>query len=215
MNAPGLLIALASGLLVSAPAAAVDITVSGLFPNKALVQIDGGALQTLTVGQKTPQGILLVAVDGDSATFEIEGSRVTVGMGKGRNLSTAPSPSAVHLTADMRGHFLADGQINGQPVKFIVDTGATLVMLTTSEAQRLAIDYRKGARASVGTANGRINAYRVKIDSVTVGYITLYGIEAAVTETDSGPNESLLGMSFLNRTDMERKGNVLTLVKRY
>ena len=72
------------GLLFAAGATATDITVSGLFPNKALVQINNGKLQTLSVGQKTPEGIVLVAVDRDSATFDVDGRRLTLGLGLAR-----------------------------------------------------------------------------------------------------------------------------------
>ena len=80
-----------TGLLLPAVALATDVTVSGLFTNKAVVQIDGGPLQTLSVGQKTKQGVQLVAVDRESATFDIDGQRVTLGLGSARMAATAPS----------------------------------------------------------------------------------------------------------------------------
>ena len=55
-----------AGLLVATGAGAVDVTVSGLFPNKALVQIDGGPLRTLSVGQKTAEGVVLLSVERDT-----------------------------------------------------------------------------------------------------------------------------------------------------
>jgi aspartyl protease family protein len=205
-----------AALLASAAAAAAptDITVSGLFTNKAVVQIDGGPLQTLSVGQKTPQGVVLVAVDRESATFEIDGKRMTLGLGRARMAITAPVAESATLTADVRGHFAADGLVNGMPVRFFVDTGASLVSLPAAEASRLAIDYRKGQKALMGTANGTTTGYLVKLDTVKVGSVTLHGVDAVVME-GSGLGSPLLGMSFLNRMDMKREGDIMTLTRRY
>jgi aspartyl protease family protein len=206
--------AMVLGLLVSNGAAATDVTVAGLFPNKALVQIDGGALRTLSVGQKTAEGVVLLSVEADSATFDIQGKRVTLGMGQARVTSSAPSAASVVLTADTRGHFITDGQVNGRPVRFVVDTGATVILLSANEARRLSLDYRKGQKSLMTTANGSTGAYRVKLDTVRVGDVTLNGVDAAVTEGE-GLTQLLLGMSFLNRMDMKREGDIMTLTKRY
>src|ERR1700692_1413717 len=68
--------AIALGFLVSTGAAALDVNVVGLFPNKAVVQLEGGVLRTLSVGQKTRDDITLLSVTRDSATFDIQGRRV-------------------------------------------------------------------------------------------------------------------------------------------
>src|SRR5882762_4249421 len=99
------------GLLVSAGAGATDVTVAGLFPNKALVQIDGGALKTLSVGQRTPEGVVLVSVDRDTATFDVQGKRVTLGLGHARLAAPSASAASVMLTADTQGHFFAEGLV--------------------------------------------------------------------------------------------------------
>ena len=169
-------------LLISTAAAATDITVSGLFTNKAVVQIDNGPLQTLSVGQKTPQGVVLISVDRESATFEVDGKRMTLGLGRARMATTAPVAESATLIADVRGHFAADGLVNGMPVRFVVDTGASLVSLPASEASRLSIDYRKGQKALMGTANGTTTGYLVKLDTVKVGSVTLHGVDAVVME---------------------------------
>ena len=79
---------IALGLLVSTAATALDVNVVGLFPNKAVVQFDGGPLQTLSVGQKTRDDIILVSVDRDGATFDIQGRRVVLALGHGPLIST-------------------------------------------------------------------------------------------------------------------------------
>jgi len=203
-----------SGLLATGLASATDITVSGLFTNKAVVQIDGGPLQTLSVGQKTPQGVVLVSVDRDSATFDVDGTRMTLGLGRARMSATPPAAETVSITADTLGHFTADGQVNGQPMRFVVDTGASLVSIPVSEAQRLSLDYQKGQKARMNTANGATTGYLVKLDTVKVGGVTLHGVDAVVIE-GTGFGSPLLGMSFLNRMNMKREGDIMTLTRRY
>jgi len=203
-----------SGLLATGLASATDITVSGLFTNKAVVQIDGGPLQTLSVGQKTPQGVVLVSVDRDSATFDVDGTRMTLGLGRARMSATPPAAETVSITADTLGHFTADGQVNGQPMRFVVDTGASLVSIPVSEAQRLSLEYQKGQKARMNTANGATTGYLVKLDTVKVGGVTLHGVDAVVIE-GTGFGSPLLGMSFLNRMNMKREGDIMTLTRRY
>jgi aspartyl protease family protein len=195
-------------------AAATDVVVSGLFTNKAVVQIDGGALRTLTVGQATPEGVRLVSVDRDSAVFEIDGKRTTLGIGQARIARSEPAAQSATLVADLTGHFSADGRINGQATRFLVDTGATVTALPAAEARRLGIDTSKGQLVMLRTANGTARARQVKLDVVSVGGVTLYGVEAVVMDGE-GLAMPLLGMSFLNRMDMKREGSVLTLTKRF
>jgi aspartyl protease family protein len=120
---------------------------------------------------------------------------------------------SVTLKADARGHFVADGQVNGGTVRFLVDTGATTIALPAADAKRLGIDYLKGERGMVQTANGTAPAYRVKLDTVRLGDITINGVEGVVLE--GGLQTALLGMSFLNRTEMKRDGETMVLTKRF
>src|SRR5213080_2684608 len=125
---------IAIGLLVSTGATALDVNVVGLFPNKAVVQIEGGALQTLSVGQKTRDDIILLSVERDGATFDIQGRRVALAMGHARK-QTSPAAAANYATAanypivanyaviptNERGDLIANGEVNGMPVRFAVD----------------------------------------------------------------------------------------------
>jgi aspartyl protease family protein len=201
------------GLLVSTGAFALDVNVVGLFPNKAVVQIDGGALQTLSVGQKTIEGVALVSVARDGATFDIEGQRTTLGLGHAR-MKAGTGPASAMVTADERGHFVTTGQVNGIPIRFAVDTGATFISLPASEARRLELDYRKGQKVMMETANGIAPAYRIKLDTVRVGDVTVNSVDAVVMESE-GPSIALLGMSFLNRMNIRRDGEIMTLTKRF
>lgn len=201
----------------AAAANATDVNVIGLFPGKAVVVIDRGAPRTLAAGQKTPEGVMLISSDSKQAVLEIDGKRETLEMGQdytGASRQSAERPS-VTLPADSRGQFYVDGQVNGVHERFVVDTGATTVLLPGPDADRMAIDYKsKGQQGHIQTANGTATAYRVVLDSVTIGGITAYNVEAVVAE-GSGLDVALLGMSFLNRTEMRRDGAYMTLTKRY
>ena len=214
MNRCHRLVWVVAGLLISAGVNAMDVRVSGLFTDKALVQIDGGPLQTLSVGQKSAEGVTLVSVERDAATFDIEGKRMTLGMGHARMVTSDPIRESTVLTADVQGHFYTDGQLNGRSVRFVVDTGATLISIPASEARRLSIDYQKGQKAQMRTANGNAIGYLIKLDTVSVGGVTIYGVDAVVIE-GNGLSSTLLGMSFLNRMNMKREGDIMTLTRRY
>ena len=204
-------------LLAAGLAAAADINVVGLFPGKAVVSINGGKPRTMSVGETTPDGVKLISADSESATFELGGKRQTLAVGQGAAVATISSASgigSVTLTADSRGHFITTGTINGNTVRFLVDTGASSVVLSTQEARRLGINYLAGARAFTQTANGVVPVYRVKLDTVRVGDITANNVDADIIEGDRLPI-ALLGMSFLNRMEMRRDGDTLMLIRRY
>jgi len=204
---------IALGLLISGSSCALDINVVGLFPGKAVVQVDGGPLQTLSVGQKSREGAMLVSANRDAAIFEVDGERMTVGLGHARMKASTATPSAT-MTADERGHFVTNGWVNGIPVRFAVDTGATYISLSASEARRLDIDYRKGRKVVMETGNGNAPGYRIKLDTVKVGDVAVNSVDAVVMEGED-PRIALLGMSFLNRTNITREGEIMTLTKRY
>src|SRR5208283_5054104 len=169
------------GLSLATCVAAMDVNVVGLFPNKAVVQIDGGKLQTLSVGQKTTEGVVLVSVERESATFDVDGQRMTLGLGHAR-MKASTAPAAVMVMADERGQFATNGEINGIAIRFWVDTGASLVALPAIEARRLGLDYRKGAPIHMSTANGTAAGYRVVLDTVRLGEVTVHGVEAVVMD---------------------------------
>jgi aspartyl protease family protein len=189
--------------------------VVGLFPGKAVVVINGQAPRTIRVGEKTAEGVTLLSTASNSATLNIDGKRIELEVGQ---LFAAPAKSrgaqSITLPADSGGHFLTVGQVNGKSVQFLVDTGASAISLSAGFAQGAGIDYRKGQRGFVQTANGVTAAYRVMLDSVRLGDITLYQVEGVVIE-GAGMNVALLGMSFLNRMEMRRDGAMMTLTKRY
>jgi aspartyl protease family protein len=201
--------------LAAVPASATDVNVIGLFSGKVVVVIDRGAPRTLAIGQRTPEGVLLLSADSRSATFEIDGKRETLEMGQHfeRATESGGRASAI-LPHDGTGHYTVQGQVNGGSIRFLVDTGATLVSLPASDARRLGIDLQNAKRGMTQTANGPAVVYRVTLDSVKVGGIILYNVDALVHDSN-GLGIALLGMSFLNRTQMHVEGDNLVLEKRY
>src|SRR5262245_10071466 len=206
-------IAAALSLALAGPAAATDVNVVGLFGNKAVVSIDGGAPRTMSVGQRSPEGIALVAVDRETATFEIDGKRRALKMGQAYASPATARGGSITLKADERGHFLTDGQVNGGTVRFLIDTGATMIALPAAEARRIGVNYLSDERGMVQTTSEPTTVYRVKLDTVRVGDITLNAVDAVVIE--SGLHVALLGMNFLNRTDIKRDGETMVLIKRF
>jgi len=204
-------------ILAAGAAAAADINVVGLTAGKAVVSIDGGKPRTLSVGQVTPEGVKLIAATSESAVFEVNGERRTLAVGQGAavaNTSAARGGDTVTLFADSRGHFTTVGVVNGISLRFLVDTGASSVVLSSTDARRAGVNYLAGRRALTQTANGVVPIYAVKLDSLRIGDITLNNVDAAVIE-GSGLPIALLGMSFLNRMEMKRDGMTLTLIRRY
>jgi aspartyl protease family protein len=199
---------------LSAAAAAADVALIGLIGDKAAVlAIGGGEPKTVKVGQKW-SGVTVISVERGQATVEIEGKQRVLTIGQHyRAAASASERQSVTLAADPRGHFVAEGAVNGNPVRFLIDTGATTVALPASEAQRLGIDYRKGQRGFTNTAGGVVAVYRVRFDTVKLGAIELAGVDGMVIE--QGLDLALLGMSFLNRVEMKRDGHTMMLIRRF
>ena len=212
---PNIVLMLAGILLSSKVVAETQINIVGLFSHKAVVIINGGKPKTLSVGQES-EGVKLLAADSRSATLLIEGKTKQLGMGQAASVggSSASNSPSVTLYANAQGHFVSECQINGVPLKFIVDTGATTVALNSGDARFAKIDYKRGEPIQISTANGVVSAYRVTIASLKIGAITLNQVEASVLEGGSPPLV-LLGMSALSRLDMQRQDIAMTLTKKY
>ena len=207
------------GLLFhSLGAVAAEVELAGIFGRRAVVVVNSGAPQTLAVGQRTREGVTLVDIRDTSAVIDVDGTRRQVFFGGGPvrmgEASSAQSGSpTMRLVPDSRGHYWAQGTVNGASIRFMVDTGATLVAISADEAKRAGVDYRAGRPIQISTANGNTTAYLVRLDKITIGDIVLHGVEASVHE--GGLGVALLGMSFMNRVDIRRDGGNLVLVRRY
>jgi len=211
-------VALVAGLLLALLAvrtARADVSLIGVAPGKAAVlSIDGGNPKLVKIGRSW-RGIRVIAVDEQHAVIEVDGAERRLPLGQHYRSGTQAQTDRerVVLAADPRGHFFVEGTVNGGRVRFILDTGATVVALPGAEADRLGIDYRKGRPGRIDTANGAALAWAVRLDTVKVGNIELRNVEAVVIE--SGLDIALLGMTFLNRVEMKRDGATMTLIRRF
>jgi aspartyl protease family protein len=103
------------------------------------------------------------------------------------------------LDADRQGHFKVDARIEGRHLDFMVDTGASLVIIRESDAAEIGIRPMRGDyTATVSTANGKIKAAPAKLERIEVGGITVYDVQALVLPDDA-LWQNLLGMTFLSR----------------
>jgi len=185
----------------------------GTFGDKAaIVVIDGSEPRSVRVGNESA-GVRVISVERDRAILEFDGQRHTLVRGQFARSGEGSGRPSVTLSADARGHFVSEGAVNGAPIRFVVDTGATLVALPASEANRIGIDYRKARIVITHTAAGAVPVYQVRFDSVRVGDIELAGVDGVVVE--SGLDVALLGMSFLRRVEMRNDGQLMVLTRRY
>ena len=207
---------LALFLLFPHLAGATDVNVVGLTNGMAVVTIDGGKPRTLRAGDVTPEKVKLVSATSESAVFEIAGKRQTLAMGQSISLGGASSGAQrAAIVSDGKGHFFALAAVNGVSIRFMIDTGATLVTISSTDARRAGVNYLLGERVAVQTANGIVPAYRVKFDTVRLGEIVLNNVDGVVVEGSGLGSSGLLGMSFLNRTEMRRESDTMTLTRRY
>ena len=202
----------AATVLFPTLALAADVRVVAITPGRsAQVVIDGRDPIAIDVGQ-TIDGVKVLGVDSQGAVVSVAGKTRTVSLEpleSGSGVASAGDSGSVTLTADPSGHFSTSGAVNGKPVHFLVDTGATLVAVSRSQADRLRIDYRRGTPTVSMTANGAVRGWLVTFASVRVGNVTVRGVEGIVV--DGQMSSTLLGMSFLNSFDMNRRGRQLVL----
>jgi aspartyl protease family protein len=203
-------------LLATAPATAAEkISLHALFKGKAIVIVDG-ARRVLSIGDSSPEGVKLVATDTEQETADIEldGARQQLRLGMVISSFAPVGKASVTLYPERGGHFFADGTINDAPVRFMVDTGATIIAMSSDTATRLGIDYRRHGRAGyANTASGVTRTYYVKLNNVQIGDIKMFNVDAGVVE-GSHPLDVLLGMSFLGSLDMKRDSEKLELRER-
>ena len=106
---------------------------------------------------------------------------------------------SLSIPHDARGHFVADGRIDGQRIAFMVDTGASVIALNESSAARFGLrPLRSDYRATVTTANGTVKAAPVRLSRVELGELIVRDVDAMVLP-DEALSENLLGQSFLSK----------------
>jgi len=195
---------------------AQSVALQGMLGSKALLIVNGGSPRTVAPGESL-QGVKVLSTSGDQAVVEIGGQRHTLRVGDAPasvgGQGSQGSGGRIVLSAGSGGHFMTQGTINGRTVQFVVDTGATAVSLGAADAERMGLNYRAGRPVQMNTANGSAQGWLLRLASVRVGEVEVYEVDAVVTP-QSMPYV-LLGNSFLNRFQMKRDGDQMTLDRRY
>jgi aspartyl protease family protein len=191
-----------------------------LFNGKAMLSINGKRAKIIAVGQSL-QGVKLIASTTDKALVEIDGESKELKLGGGVVLSKslgakppAGSQNMVQLWSDNLGFFRVDGEINGNSTEFLVDTGANLVVLSSRTADRMGISYLEGIPGISATASGTAPIYVIQAESISIAGIELKDIRTGVV-VGNFPLVPLLGMTFLDKLDMQRSGDIMKLTKRF
>lgn len=140
------------------PAFGATIYVTSIRSSEVQVIINGAAVRTLRPGETTPEGVRLREIRGATATFEVGGRAIALGLGQSTVAETL-------LRADRSGHFIVNAAINGMPVRGVIDTGATTVTLNMELARRIGLDWSASRRVVAQTANGPAAGWEVPLRS--------------------------------------------------
>lgn len=117
----------------------------------------------------------------------------------------------VVLDRNAQGHYVASGRINGRPVTFLLDTGATDVAVPEDLAERLRLERRSGGISQ--TANGPVAVWQTVLDEVALGAISLRDVRASILPSMRGTGKVLLGMSFLKQLEFTQRDGQLILLR--
>lgn len=197
-------------LLLASAAGAQTVGFSGSIGKRAALLVIGGQPRTVAVGAAV-QGVRLLALRAGEAEIEIDGRRERLRLGTAAVAATGTVAAAqeIVLTAGPGGHFTTLGSINGRPVSFMVDTGATLIALGTGQADGIGLNWRAAPRIATQTANGPVAAHAVTLDRVRVGEVEVTQVPAIVLPVVLP--HALLGNSFLQRFQLTRTNDVMRL----
>lgn len=182
------------------PASATTVFVTSLGAFEAQVIVNGSAVYALRVGETSPEGVRLQAIEGSTALMEVDRKLVRLSIGQ------TYSPDVV-VRLSPGGSYHVTAHLNGVPLRAIVDTGASAIAIGYATAQRLGIDYRAGKRGVAHTANGSAPIFLVTIPRVQVGEIVVTNVAAGVHETMPTISQGvdvLLGNSFLRHVELIR-----------
>lgn len=180
---------------------------------KALLVVDGQPM-TLAVGASA-RGVTLKRLGEGEAEVEVEGRSQLLRLGgtPTRIGPSGPAPGTqIVIAAGPGGHFTTAGAINGKPVRFMVDTGATAIALSQAEATRIGLEWQRGRPGTTQTAAGNVPVNLVNLSSVKVGDVEVFNVTAIVLPAEMPM--VLLGNSFLGRFSMHREADVMRLERR-
>jgi len=191
----------------------LQIEVQALMPGMVVLLINGSR-ETLKTGGEI-QGVKLISSNTKTAVLEINGEQ------KNYQMATAIGTSfkkrtevSEQIVMDRYGMFSSYGSINGHSVKFLVDTGASSVAMSSKDARKLGVQYHLiGKPTQTSTASGIAKAWSVQFKSVSLGGLTERNVSGVVIDGDF-PRKILLGMTFLNRMKVEKEGNIMKITRK-
>ena len=199
---------------LGAAAQAQSVAFSGMLGDKALLIIDGQA-RGVAVGS-TVQGVKLVRIDGAQAQIESNGKAQTLRLGGtavvAGDTGGGGNGGRIVLPVGSGGHYTGLASINGHPVQFVVDTGATMVSMGLDVATQLGLDLRNSTAGGAMTANDAVTVRTLTLGKVTVGDVTVYNVQAMVVP--QAMPVVLLGNSFLSHFQMHSESSTLVLDKK-
>ncbi len=202
------------GLMAQA-VAGPQVRVEGLFKGAAVLNVNGQQVM-LKKGRTHESGVTLVDANARRAILEINGKRHELGLHKaiGGTYRQADVTQVVIRKND-HNQYRVNGSINGQSVKFLVDTGANTVAMNEMQARNLGLMYKiDGQPSQAVTASGVVPTWGVTLDSVKVGEISVPNVRAIVVE-GAFPQDVLLGMSYLEYVKIQEQNSVLMLEKKF
>jgi len=211
---PRVVLTLLCSLTAVSASATSPVEVVGLFKDRAVIRTAQGE-ELVRVGQTTARGVRLLSADAHGAVVSFQGQtyQLTLSNRVGSGYRDAAVQS-ISVNADETGQYRVRGQINGHLTNFLVDTGASVVAMSSDDANALGIDYQIGQQGTVVTAQGEVSARYITLPEISVGGVRARNVAATVIE-GSYPVDILLGMSFLNQVSMQNQGGVLTLTQRH
>lgn len=194
---------------------ALRVSAVALFKDKAVLIINGKR-RIMKTNEESPEGVRLLESSSEFAVIEIDNEKLTLQLDSKivSNYSRGVTAKTLQLYPDSSGHYFVDGLINGNRVRFLIDTGATAVSINRDTARRLGLLYRvDGQPSKVETASGVVAAYKVEFAEVSIRGLSLKRVNGVVVD-GAYPRIALLGQSFLNRLNMRRDGQMLELQER-
>jgi len=212
---------MSTSLLLSCSVSAAEVSVNAvaLFNDRAMLSINNAKAKIIRAGSQF-MGVKLISSTTQEAVIEVNGRRETLKLNSGvllsQSLGTKASESyktTLEIFVDEQGFFQSSGKVNGRSIKFLIDTGANIVVLNSIDASRIGLEYLDGRQTLAATASGTAPMYTVTLDSISIGGIEQEDIEAGVI-VGQFPQTPLLGMTFLRGVNMNRTGNTMRLTKR-
>ncbi|MCP4252590.1 MAG: TIGR02281 family clan AA aspartic protease [Candidatus Scalindua sp.] len=182
------------------------IKYSGMVYDRACIWVDGRS-NKLTIGETSRDGVTLLSANSKSIVVLVDGKRYRYK--KFSNKGTILADNVTLIRSPGSGGYWAKGRINGKDVTFLIDTGASCVVMNKDQAKAWRIK-QGNKRIQISTATRKETAYQVTLDSVSVGDIELHNISAIITQ-HKYPPYPLLGMSFLSRVKINQENGQMIL----